>query len=70
MSIDLAILACVQDIPDAHQAYLRQANIIPMNFKGMCKDAKLNRKLPICKCRSLPITDVHGNLLSDDDVPY
>mgnify|MGYP000685716488 FL=1 len=69
MSVDLAILACVQVIPDMHQAYLRQADIIPITFKGMCKDAKLN-ELPICKCRSLPITDVHGNLLSDDDVPF
>jgi len=71
MPVDLAILACVQVIPDMHKAYLRQANIIPITFKGMCKDAKLNRKLPTCECRSLYITDVHGNTLSeDDDVPF
>jgi hypothetical protein len=51
MPVDLAILACVQVIPDMHQAYLRQANIIPITFKGMRKDAKLNRKLPTCECR-------------------
>lgn len=65
MSIDLAILACVQDIPDAHQAYLRQANIIPMNFKGMSKTTKLNRKLPTCKC--LHTTPVSGD---DLDGPF
>ena len=70
MSVDLAILACVQAIPDTHQAYLRQADIIPITFKGMSKDAKLNRKLPTCTCRSLPIFNADGDLLSDDDVPF
>ncbi len=70
MVVDLAILACVQVIPDIHQAYLRQANIIPLTFKGMCKDAKLNRKLPTCKCYDLPIIAANGDLLSDMDVPF
>lgn len=68
MSVDLAILACVQVIPDMHQAYLRRANIIPITFKGMYKDAKLNRKLPTCECRRSSINV--DNTLSEDDVPF
>ena len=83
MPVDLAILACVQVIPDMHQAYLRQANIIPITFKGMRKDAKLNRKLPTCECRQLReakrLADLArrigssinvDNTLSEDDVPF
>jgi hypothetical protein len=82
MPVDLAILACVQVIPDMHQAYLRQADIIPITFKGMCKDAKLNRKLPTCECRlreAKRLADLArrigssinvDNTLSGDDVPF
>ncbi len=82
MSVDLAILACVQVIPDMHQEYLRQANIIPITFKGMRKDAKLNRKLPTCECRlrkAKRLADLArrigssinvDNTLSEDDVPF
>ena len=83
MPVDLAILACVQVIPDTHQAYLRQADIIPITFKGMRKDAKLNRKLPTCECQQLReakrLADLArrigssinvDNTLSEDDVPF
>lgn len=81
MPVDLAILACVQVIPDMHQAYLRQANIIPITFKGMRKDAKLNRKLPTCECLQLREAKRLADLArrtgssinvepSDDDVPF
>ncbi len=69
MPVDLAILACVQVIPDMHQAYLRQANIIPITFKGMRKDAKLNKKLPTCKCR-LREANRCGELDQLGDVPF
>ena len=69
MSVDLAILACVQVIPDMHQAYLRQADIIPITFKGMCKDAKLN-ELPICKCRSYYDLCKQRGIEPSDDVPF
>lgn len=79
MPVDLAILACVQVIPDMHQAYLRQANIIPITFKGMRKDTKLNRKLPTCECEAKRLADLArrigssinvDNTLSEDDVPF